>query len=234
MATVTGLTKDAMEAIRDGVIVDAEVVGNNLILTKFDASTIDAGNVRGPAGPVSYPAKVTSLPTSGLTDGDEVILQTSGMASVDLAWHCKYEASTSRWEVIGGSPLRATGAGTSTSSTSYVAVTGPSITVPVTGSYFPKFGFYGALFSATNGGSAEAVLRVNGTTGGATCRAACDGNVGADGGRYRSVAVANDAQVITATHVAELYGRALNVSGGSGSAHFAQMWLELMPKYLTT
>ena len=50
MATVTGLTKEAMEDIRDGVIVDADVVGNNLILTKFDATTIDAGNVRGPAG----------------------------------------------------------------------------------------------------------------------------------------------------------------------------------------
>ena len=50
MATITGLTAAAMEAIRDNVIVDGEVVGNNLILTKQDGSTVDAGNVRGPAG----------------------------------------------------------------------------------------------------------------------------------------------------------------------------------------
>lgn len=50
MATINGLTKEAMEAIRDGAIVEATVVGDNLILTLFDESTVDAGNVRGPVG----------------------------------------------------------------------------------------------------------------------------------------------------------------------------------------
>jgi microcystin-dependent protein len=50
MATITGLTAARMEAIEAASIVDGEVVGDNLILTKYDASTINAGNVRGPTG----------------------------------------------------------------------------------------------------------------------------------------------------------------------------------------
>ena len=51
MATVTGLTADRMLAIEAASVVDGDVVGDNLILTKHDGSTINAGNVRGPAGP---------------------------------------------------------------------------------------------------------------------------------------------------------------------------------------
>lgn len=50
MATVTGLTAERMEAIEAQSVVDGEIVGDNLILTRFDESTIDAGNVRGPTG----------------------------------------------------------------------------------------------------------------------------------------------------------------------------------------
>lgn len=50
MATVTGLTAERMAAIEAASVVDGEVVGDNLILTRFDDSTIDAGNVRGPTG----------------------------------------------------------------------------------------------------------------------------------------------------------------------------------------
>ncbi|MET0785319.1 MAG: LamG-like jellyroll fold domain-containing protein [Paenisporosarcina sp.] len=52
MATVTGLTAERMQAIEAASVVDGDVVGNDLILTKHDGSTINAGNVRGPTGPV--------------------------------------------------------------------------------------------------------------------------------------------------------------------------------------
>ena len=39
-----------IEALRDGMIVDGEVVGDDLILTQVDGATINAGNVRGPKG----------------------------------------------------------------------------------------------------------------------------------------------------------------------------------------
>lgn len=50
MATVTSLTAERMEAIEAASVVDGNVVGDNLILTRFDDSTIDAGSVRGPTG----------------------------------------------------------------------------------------------------------------------------------------------------------------------------------------
>jgi hypothetical protein len=52
MATITGMTAAAMEAIANDMIVGASINGSgHLILTQQDSSTIDAGNVMGPAGP---------------------------------------------------------------------------------------------------------------------------------------------------------------------------------------
>ena len=52
MATITGMTSAAMDAIAAGVIVGATVNGaGHLILTKEDSSTVDAGYVVGPTGP---------------------------------------------------------------------------------------------------------------------------------------------------------------------------------------
>lgn len=50
MGTITGLTADRMIAIEAASVVDGDVVGDNLVLTKHDGSTINAGNVRGAAG----------------------------------------------------------------------------------------------------------------------------------------------------------------------------------------
>ena len=51
MTTVTSLTADRMLAIEAASVVDGDVVGDNLILTKHDGSQINAGNVRGAPGP---------------------------------------------------------------------------------------------------------------------------------------------------------------------------------------
>lgn len=51
MATVTGMTADRMLAIEAASVVDGDVVGDNLILTKHDGTQINAGSVRGNPGP---------------------------------------------------------------------------------------------------------------------------------------------------------------------------------------
>ena len=51
MTTVTSLTADRMLAIEAASVIDGDVVGDNLILTKHDGSQINAGNVRGAPGP---------------------------------------------------------------------------------------------------------------------------------------------------------------------------------------
>jgi hypothetical protein len=50
MGTITGLTAAAMQAIVNGAMKTAAVVGDDLIITKNDLTTIDAGSVRGPQG----------------------------------------------------------------------------------------------------------------------------------------------------------------------------------------
>ena len=50
MATVTGFTAARMLDIENASVVDGNIVGDDLILTRFDASTINAGNVRGATG----------------------------------------------------------------------------------------------------------------------------------------------------------------------------------------
>lgn len=50
MATVTGFTAERMEEMEAATIIDGDVVGDNLILTRHDTTTINAGNVRGPTG----------------------------------------------------------------------------------------------------------------------------------------------------------------------------------------
>lgn len=61
MATVTGMTAERMLAIEAASVVDGDVVGDNLVLTKHDGSTIDAGDVRGPAGAAGAPGAVASV-----------------------------------------------------------------------------------------------------------------------------------------------------------------------------
>lgn len=71
MATITGLTKERMQEIIDSTIVDADVVGDNLILTKSDATTINAGNVRGAVGPTGPGVTTKGAAFPGApTDGD--------------------------------------------------------------------------------------------------------------------------------------------------------------------
>lgn len=64
MTTVTGLTAQRMQEIEAASIVDGDIVGGNLILTKHDGSQINAGPVIGPAGPQG-PAGIASAPIPG-------------------------------------------------------------------------------------------------------------------------------------------------------------------------
>lgn len=67
MATVTGLTAARMLEIEGKSIVEGEVIGDDLILTKYDGTTTNAGHVvgaTGPQGPQGIPgvAGVSSIP----------------------------------------------------------------------------------------------------------------------------------------------------------------------------
>lgn len=55
MATITGLTAERMLEIEAASVVEGEVVNGELILTKHDGTTINAGSVVGPLGPQGPP-----------------------------------------------------------------------------------------------------------------------------------------------------------------------------------
>lgn len=59
MASVTGYTAARMKAIEDSSIIGGAVVGDNLILTRYNATTINAGSVRGATGPTGPSGEVT-------------------------------------------------------------------------------------------------------------------------------------------------------------------------------
>lgn len=72
MATITGLTAERMLEIEGATVVSGEIVGGHLILTKFDGTTVDAGEIppgpTGPEGPAggSIPGEIKAWPTNVL------------------------------------------------------------------------------------------------------------------------------------------------------------------------
>lgn len=70
MPTVTGLTAARMLLIEAASVVSGVISGDNLILTKHDGSTINAGNVRGPQGIQGIPGAITSSPAGGALAGN--------------------------------------------------------------------------------------------------------------------------------------------------------------------
>ena len=69
MPTVTGLTSARMLNIEANSVVSGAIVGNDLILTRFNAATINAGNVRGPQG-VAGPMGEVSLAELSVSIGN--------------------------------------------------------------------------------------------------------------------------------------------------------------------
>jgi len=60
MATVTVFTAARMQAIENASVVSGTVTAGNLILTKFNGTTINAGSVIGPTGPTGPTGEVTT------------------------------------------------------------------------------------------------------------------------------------------------------------------------------
>ncbi len=91
MATVTGYTAARMKQIEDSAIIDGDVVGDNLILKRYDALEINAGNVRGPQG------------SPGLTVATFTTAQRNSLAGADLwAGRIIFNSTTVRIEWYNG------------------------------------------------------------------------------------------------------------------------------------
>lgn len=99
MATVTGYTAARMQAIEDSAVVDGVVVGDNLILSRHDGSTIDAGSVRGPQGPIgSSSDTAVVICTSGTRPGSPY----AGLLIYETDTKRMYKWDGSAWVYSGG------------------------------------------------------------------------------------------------------------------------------------
>lgn len=73
MATVTGLTAERMLEIEGATVVSGEIVGTHLILSRFDGTIIDTGELppgptgpQGPSGVASIPGEIKAWPSGTL------------------------------------------------------------------------------------------------------------------------------------------------------------------------
>ncbi len=69
MATITGYTSQRMKEMEDSIVIEGDVVENNLILTRYDGTQINAGNVRGTQGIQGPPGPVSPV-EEALVDGN--------------------------------------------------------------------------------------------------------------------------------------------------------------------
>ena len=91
----------------------------------------------------NFVAVVTSLPTSPV-NGDICFFQNAAMATQDIRWQLQYDSGTSRWQFVGGQPLRVeqvgghvygTTEGTTSLNHTTLATAGPAVIAPLTGKY---------------------------------------------------------------------------------------------------
>lgn len=99
MATVTGYTAERMQEIEDAAIVDGEVVAGDLILSRHDSSTINAGSVIGPTGPAGPSIEaVTSVTRPGSPTDGQTIYET------DTKRYFVWDGAAWKW--FSGNPMR--------------------------------------------------------------------------------------------------------------------------------
>lgn len=108
----------------------------------YDKVTVDTKGRVTAGVTIGYGSTLPSSPSAG----DEyyyVADSTNG-----IVWHLRYKDGTNKWEFLGGAPLAAvqnTGTSSTLTSATYVydltTVDGPSLTVPLAGTYRMEFGF---------------------------------------------------------------------------------------------
>ncbi|HVX58850.1 MAG TPA: VCBS repeat-containing protein, partial [Candidatus Saccharimonadales bacterium] len=156
--------------------------GTSLLTADTSGMTVSVGGALSVSGNVAVGGYLitnggmyaTSLPGSPV-DGQEVYYIADN--TNEIVWHLRYNASKTNWEYLGGSPLTiyvSTSESTSTSSGSsgYVDLTtvGPSITLPLAGTYTASFGAQ-ASSSGRSGGAGSSItnnmkLNIGGTLSG--------------------------------------------------------------------
>ena len=116
MATVTGFTSERMLVIENETVVDGEIQGDDLILITREGTPINAGNVRGPIGPIGPPVSDTNKGDITVSGGGtnwqlnpdvvtNVELAPNAVTNVELA---DMPANTIKGALVAGDPINLT------------------------------------------------------------------------------------------------------------------------------
>lgn len=208
-STIVDAKGDIIVATADDTVTRKAVGSNNSIIV---ADTAQSDGLRWESRSL-----VASLPGSPV-EGQVCYYQNSAMATANVVWQLRYNATDVYWELVGGMPLFAevTTAQTTTS-TSYVSLTttGPAVTAPLAGDYQIEHGCGGfnsganaSLMSFAIGASAASdarSLRVDGTSEHSAARKS----------RYTSVSASDS---IDAKY---------RVTAGTGT--FENRWISILP-----
>lgn len=83
--TPTAAPSPAWVAMANSTVTTGAIVGNDLVLTRTDGSTVDAGNVRGPAGPANTLTMGTVTTTQAGTSATANITGTAPAQTLNLS-----------------------------------------------------------------------------------------------------------------------------------------------------
>lgn len=167
---------------------------------------------------------VTALPGSPF-DGQRVVLVDS-LTDPTFSWQFRYiSAKTSnKWVFLGGQP--AIGNVTTletTASASYVDLTtvGPSITIPVAGTYY-------AVFGAQVSGASQLGGYVGLKVGAAAVASTAEFVTGQASGSNQPAAVTGSASITAAA--SDVLKLQYHRNGAAGTAEFNNRWLHVLPR----
>jgi hypothetical protein len=168
------------------------------------------------------------LALTGLEDGDEVYVEVD--ATNGIAWHLRYDLTSTKWRFLGGPPLSAlvaTDEASAANSSVFVDITtaGPSVTVPLAGNYTLNFGMhtYNTASAGNVGMCSPGLAGVAGTDANA---AGSSGGGTASTTYVRVCRAGSQVTALAATNVVKLQYR---TPGGGSTQHFSNRELLVWP-----
>jgi len=219
-----------------GNVVNADISSSAAIAnSKLATSGVTAGSYNNVTvndrGIVTAGANIgygSTLPSSPAA-GDEYYYVADSTNGV--IWHLRYKDGTNKWEFVGGAPLAGvqnTGTSSTFTSTTYIydltTADGPSVTVPLTGTYRMEFGYDVSISS--NNQTAVMGLHTSSTA-----------NTGLITGAELSVEPINSGRTVTSAKFVHYYSLSagtiyaqFKVTGGTATV--TNRWIAITPSKL--
>jgi hypothetical protein len=235
-----GVDAGALIVQTNGQVYINNYVGGSNAYVSLDGVHFDTDSVTQIPTTVTAVPTVTTLPTTGLLDGQDVLLKvdTAGTYGGPYFWPLRYDLSTASWIALGGEPLEIRpewGTDRTTTSTTYTGSIGQAafddIVVPTSGLYRIDWG--AGWFNDSNASASYMSLEIRNAANSAVTVAATDTdciesfeNAGAGISKSQSTFTK---RTFAASGRARLMYR---VAGGTGRAR--RRWMRITPVRLTT